>query len=197
MLESCARLRRQNPDQAADTLITLITDIRRVLVNMDMGNARKLTSVQAIVDTVAPPPDPSPLFTDRAATATGEPLHAVLASRIVVDTADYPELQADVPCALRRDGHLVTPTGEPVAKIASVYLPARIPPAAARALITTQTPLGAALAPYGVRREELPEQDGQTRGILWLGSRPVALAWEKPCDMLLVSAPEPREGKPS
>jgi hypothetical protein len=55
MLESYASLRLLTPDAAADTLVKLIADIRRVLV-AEMQNDAKLTAVFGIVDAAAPPP---------------------------------------------------------------------------------------------------------------------------------------------
>jgi len=57
MLESCARFQTLAPDALADILITLITDIRAVLV-AEMQNDAKLVKVFAIVDAAAPPPPP-------------------------------------------------------------------------------------------------------------------------------------------
>jgi hypothetical protein len=121
------------------------------------------------------------LFTRRAANASGEPLTAVIDVRTVADPADYPELQASGLTACRRDGHLVTAgSHQAVAAVSSVYLPARIPPAAGRLLARTATPLGLALEPFGVWREELRATTGCTRGRLWLPGpdRVVAVAWE-------------------
>jgi chorismate-pyruvate lyase len=118
------------------------------------------------------------LFTSRAAAAAGEPLTAVIDSRTVADPARYPELCADGYTAFRRDGHLVTASGRPVAAVSSVYLPGRLPADTARLLARTCVPLGTALEPYGVEREELAPDGPRTRGLLRLHGRPVALAWE-------------------
>lgn len=119
------------------------------------------------------------LYTDRAAQRAGEDVTAVITVRRVTDAGAFPELRpglASARTACRRDGHLVSvSTGRPVAAVTSVYFPDVIPPDAARLLAETGTPLGRALAPYGVERRELPPQDGRTRALLWL---PVAMAWE-------------------
>jgi chorismate-pyruvate lyase len=118
------------------------------------------------------------LFTRQAEQAAGGPLTTRIDARTVADPADYPELAADGATALRRDGHLVTASGRPVAAVTSVFLPGRLPSTAVRLLARTATPLGAALEPYGVRREELSPEGPRTRGLLWLAGQPVALAWE-------------------
>lgn len=203
MLESCAWFYSEPPEILADVLTQLVTDIRRVLIHPELGNDTKVIEMFAIVDAVAPPPPPegarerpgteprartamthlavpsmTALFTRRAAQAAGEPLTARIDARTVADAADYPELRADGGTALRRDGHLVTASGLPVAAVTSVYLPGRIPSGCCRLLARTTTPLGAALEPYGVRREELSPDGQRTRGLLWLADLPVALAWE-------------------
>jgi hypothetical protein len=118
------------------------------------------------------------LFTSRASVAAGEPLTAVIESRAVADPARYPELCAAGYTAFRRDGRLVTASGKPVAAVSSVYLPGLLPAGTARLLARTATPLGLALEPYGVEREELSPDGPRTRGLLWLRGRPVAMAWE-------------------
>jgi hypothetical protein len=207
MLESCASLRLLTPDAAAEALVKLITDIRRVLM-AEMTNAAKLTEVFALVDAAAPPPPPgwqaegadrpggarspshagitavppSPgLFTHHAAAEAGEPLRAVIAARTACEAGDYPELRARG-FACKREGHLVTASGRQVAAVSSVYLRDRIAPEAAWLLAHTSTPLGLALEPYGAWRENLEPDGERTRGLLKLpvpgGDVPVAMAWE-------------------
>lgn len=120
------------------------------------------------------------MFTRQAEAATGEQMRARITMRCFTSPAVYPELRAASGTACRRDGYLTTANGRRIAKIASVYLPGRIPMPAIRLLGRTATPLGTALAPYGVQREELDPIDGWTRGLLWLPScdQPVAMAWE-------------------
>ena len=208
MLESCASLRLLTPAAAAEALVTLITDIRRVLIDPEAGNAAKVTRVFALVDAAAPPPSPgwqaegagrpgearllspvstaamppSPgLFTHHAAAEAGEPLRAVIAARTAVDASRYPELRARG-FACKREGHLVTESGRRIAAVSSVYLRDRIPPEAAWLLARTSTPLGLVLEPYGVWREDLAPDGERTRGLLKLpapgGDVPVAMAWE-------------------
>jgi len=55
MLESYAESQTQTPD-VLTTLTTLITDIRRVLIDPEAGNAQKLLALYALIDTAAAPP---------------------------------------------------------------------------------------------------------------------------------------------
>lgn len=209
MLESCDRFYAQTPEALAGVLTGLIAGIRKILVHPDMRSDQKVIALFELVDTVAPPPlcgrtaeaenraagamalsprastavtHPAALFTHRAAQEAGEPLRAVVGARTVAVARDYPELDAGDATALRRDGHLVTASGRRVAAVSSVYLPGRMPPEAAWLLARTSVPLGLALEPYGVHRDELEPQGERTRGLLRLpvpgGDVPVALAWE-------------------
>jgi hypothetical protein len=59
MLESHAELQTLAPGAPADvltTLTSLITDIRRVLIDPEAGNAQKLLALHALIDTAAAPP---------------------------------------------------------------------------------------------------------------------------------------------
>lgn len=118
------------------------------------------------------------LYTVRAAAACGEELHAVITSRAVADSACYPELQAGGATVLQRAGQLVTASGRAVSAVRSAYVLGRVPLPAHRLLGCTAVPLGLALEPYGAEREELEPSGGWTRGLLWLGRLPAAMAWE-------------------
>lgn len=120
------------------------------------------------------------LYTQRAALAAGEELHAVVCARTAADPASYPELRARGITALRREGQLAGESGRVVAMVASVYLPGRVPVYACRLLARTAVPLGSALEPYGAWRDELEPSGGWTRGLLYLPGcpAPVAMAWE-------------------
>jgi len=88
---------------------------------------------------------------------------------------------------IRRCGALRTGSGRDVARVTAVYLPYRIPDAAAlRNLCMTSEPLGAVLAPLGATRQFLGamvifsgEIAVRTRGLLLIGGVPVALAEEQ------------------
>jgi hypothetical protein len=120
------------------------------------------------------------LYTARASAACGEELHAVITSRTAADPGRFPELQAHGATALQRAGWLVSESDRIIASVRSVYLPGRIPVTARRVLARTAIPLGTALEPYGVHREELSPDGRWTRGLLYLPGRaePVAMAWE-------------------
>jgi hypothetical protein len=183
----------------------LIRRGRLLLNHPDMPVAARLTAIGALFDEHAPAPRfPAPgegrpggmttgrsdtparpagsLFTDWVTALTGEDVTAQVTSS-TVPAGHYPELQPQLSgehTATRREGLLVTGTGRPVARVSSVYLPGRMPPAAA-GLLKAGIPLGRALAP-AVRREPLPPAGGNSRGLLWIpgpaGEWPVAVATE-------------------
>lgn len=201
MNESYARIRLLSRDELAENICGLIREARRILIHPDLQGYAKLRALAKLMDEYAPPPPPddrageagpsvthSPaLFTDLAATRAGEEVTARITSCTQVDPAGYPELLPHLPggeVAWMRTGTLAgVLSGRGIADVTSVYLPGRMPESAFL-LLQAGVPLGRALPQ--VRREELPQQGGRTRGILWVpglpgpgGEQPVALATER------------------
>lgn len=209
MFESYAGIRQQDRDTLADSMCDLIRRGRWLLIHPDMRLPEKLAEIDRLFTEYAPPPGagfPGPgedragaataghsdilarpvrpgLFTDWAAAVTGEEITAWMTSISEVPADSYPELQPQLSgehTATRREGLLITRSGQPVAEVSSVYLPGRLPAGAAGKL-HDGVPLGRALAPR-VRRQPLPGDAGRTRGLLWVpgpaGEWPAALAAE-------------------
>lgn len=186
MYESYASIQRQSREALITSLCSLIRQARLILIHPDMQNDAKLTAVEHLLNEYAPPPSPSGtgLFTDAAAAVTGEEVTIRIMASDPVPASNYPELLPGLSgedTAIRREGMLVTTSGQPVAEVTSAYLPRRMPQTAL-ALLRAGIPLGRALAP-AVRREPLPSRDGRSRGLLWVpdgraGEWPAAVASE-------------------
>lgn len=172
MYESYASIQQQSRETLITSLCGLIRQARLILIHPDMQNDAKLTAIEHLLNEHAPPPGTS-LFTDFAAAVTGEEITIRIMSSDPVPAGDYPELCPELSgeqAAVRREGMLVTASGQPVAEVASVYLPRRMPDAAL-ALLRAGVPLGRALAP-AVRRAPLPAGAGRSRGLLWVPGGP-------------------------
>jgi antitoxin (DNA-binding transcriptional repressor) of toxin-antitoxin stability system len=186
----------------------LIREGRWTLIHPDMGVAAKLAAIEELFNRYAPPPSGfpgsgegraggsttglddtparharSPLFTDWAASVTGEKIRAWVTSVAEVPADSYPELQPQLSgehTATRREGLLITESGRPVAEVTAVYLHGRMPDAATVRL-RQGIPLGQSLAP-DVRRQPLEPDGIRTRGLLLIpgpdGEWPVAVASE-------------------
>lgn len=130
------------------------------------------------------------LFSDLAARVTGEEIVFAAQARSGASdltAAEHKALRAGRESqGLRRLGELRTASGRLVARVASVYLPSRIPDLAVlHALWETDVPLGVALRPFGATRESLEAAAGEgdvavrARGRLLVAGVPVALAEEE------------------